>query len=175
MLSPRSVQPCCALRAEELCEAAGRRCVTIQQDRMQFRQLNAYAAECNPLSVWIMNIHLSRSFYACPPLHSSAFCILRTSGSVVFGRTRFVFQLPADSTLPPPMINLHTPCSGNTQPLKSRQVIKLSALVTSLQELPVMTYNNNGNNSASAKVRYNSCQHSSMPPPLWTSWWASGA
>lgn len=52
-----------------------------------------------------------------------------------------------------------------TQPLKSRQVIMLSALVTSLLELPVMTYNNNDNNSASAKVRHNSCQHSSTPPP----------
>lgn len=65
MLSPRSVQPCCAPRAEEHCEAPGRRCVPIQQDRMQFRQLNAYAAECNSVSLWIMNIHLSRSFYAC--------------------------------------------------------------------------------------------------------------
>lgn len=80
MLSPRSVQPRCALRAEEHCEAAGRRYVPIQQDRMQFRQLNAYAAECNSVSLWIMNIHLSGSFFFSPiPLRFGSWCLGRVN------------------------------------------------------------------------------------------------
>lgn len=82
MLSPRSMQPRRTLRAEEHGEVAGRRCVTIQQDRMQFRQRNAYAAECNSVTLWIMNIHLSKSFYACPP-PSPFLCILHPEDSTV--------------------------------------------------------------------------------------------
>lgn len=142
MLSPHSVQPCCALRAEEHCEAAGRRCITIQQDRMQFRQLNAYAAECNSVSLWIMNIHLSRSFFTCffflP--HSSVFWILMSwackSDSVVFSRTCLVFQLPADSSLsnPPwPIYKLHVrQHAAFPKQTAHRAFLMLSALVGSL-------------------------------------------
>lgn len=85
---------------------------------MQFRRLNAYAAECNSVSPWIMNIHLSRSFYALFFFFPSLFPLYFGSqglgvckcGSVVLSRTCFVFQLPADSSLsnPPwPIYKLH--------------------------------------------------------------------
>lgn len=77
MLSPHRVYrwwPCCTLRAEERCEAAGR-CSTVEQNRMQFEQLNACAAECSSVSLWIINIYLPHILFMYYFLYpSGAFC-----------------------------------------------------------------------------------------------------
>lgn len=123
-----------------------------------------------------MNIHLSKSFYACPPptppipLYFASRGLDCKSGSVVFGRTCFVLQLPADSSLstptPPPdqftdsMFRQHAALAKQTAHHAQCCAQVFAAAV------PVMTYNNNGNNSASTKVgQHYSCQHSSTTPP----------
>lgn len=162
MLSPRSVQPRCELRAEEHCEAAGRRCVTIQQDRMQFRRLNAYAAECNSVSLWIMNIHLSRSFYACfslPPFIPLYFgswglqCVnLAQSSSAA---TCFVFQLPADSSLSNPPWPIYKPHVQATHSLSkangSSCISNARCFGYFFAAAPVMTHSNNRANTTTRR------------------------
>lgn len=47
-----------------LCEAAGR-CSTVELNGMHFEQLNACAAECSSVSLWIINIYLSHILFMC--------------------------------------------------------------------------------------------------------------
>ena len=78
---PVAAPPLCARSGAALWGSGEVQYCTVEQSRMQFEQLNACAAECSSVSLWIINTNLSHILFMCYFLYpSGAFCYHRPRG-----------------------------------------------------------------------------------------------